>query len=217
MGKGVVEKRNTYIDQGALGVELTGIPFSAANLSRSLRPLKRSMKAGSRHGAMTSMLGLSAWKASSKRIWSFPFPVQPCDTDTSASLGINIGRILTILAAMLFCDSDLAAGDHRASKRCAQKVPRLKDGIALDSSLDDFVHELTLEVFANECFGAELKSLLLHGSKVYSNRSCQTQPSEGAYAIDIPSTCPTSAKKAITSYPSWISQTRMVEVSRPPE
>ena len=68
-----------------------GRPLSSANAMALSR-----VQAKSRAGAMTFRSGLRADRPASKRTWSLPLPVQPCDTVVPPNSFAAVTRCLTI-------------------------------------------------------------------------------------------------------------------------
>ena len=79
------------IEYGDLAVTSIGRPFSAANaMALSL------VMPESRTGANTLTPGASAARPTSKRTWSLPLPVQPCETIVAPYSRATAARWFTI-------------------------------------------------------------------------------------------------------------------------
>lgn len=68
------------------------------------------------------------------------------------------------LAVIALGDADLASRDDGAGERGAEEVALLERGIAHDRLEDDLLHQLTLEVLADESLGAQLRNTVNHHS-----------------------------------------------------
>ena len=61
------------------------------------------------------------------------------------------------LAVVALSDADLAPGDDGAGKRGTEEIALLEGGVAHDGLEDDILHQLTLQVLADEGLGAQLR------------------------------------------------------------
>jgi hypothetical protein len=82
-----------------------------------------------------------------------PSPTDPIEMSCSRDSPERRIRNSTNLTVVLFSYFDLGPSNYWTSERSAQKVAIFVDGVALDCSVYDLLHEDTLEVLNDHLLG----------------------------------------------------------------